>query len=229
MFTTGKCDTSLVEDTVLSINSWCEENPHSPKVVVIKSTVPPGTTQNLQEKTGDYCNVVFNPEFLTEANHIEDFKNQKRIILGGDNCKESLLQVKRLYMKQFPTVPYVLCGSLEAELTKYFCNCYLATKVSFANEMKQLCESLGADYERVVESAVYDSRIGTSHLAVPGPDGKRGFGGSCFPKDINALIYTMKEQNVDPGLLEAVWKKNLKFRPEKDWEKLKGRAVVDDE
>jgi UDPglucose 6-dehydrogenase len=133
-----------------------------------------------------------------------------------------------MYMKQFPTVPYVVCGSLEAELTKYFCNCFLATKVSFANEMKQLCDSLGADYERVVESSVYDDRIGNSHLAVPGPDGSWGFGGSCFPKDINALIYTMGRHHITPTVLNAVWQKNLEVRPQKDWENLKGRAVIDE-
>jgi len=132
-----------------------------------------------------------------------------------------------MYMKQFPTVPYVLCGSLEAEITKYFCNCFLATKVSFANEMKQYCDAVGADYERVVESSIYDDRVGKSHLAVPGPDGHNGFGGSCFPKDINALIFSMKQQGLNSVLLSAVWDKNLEVRPEKDWESLKGRAVTD--
>ena len=222
---TGECDTTLVENTVHLIDNYCEG---SSKVVVIKSTVPPGTTKKLQLMTRDCCSVIFNPEFLTEANHIEDFKNQKRIILGGDDCKDALAKVKSMYMKQFPSVPYVLCGSLEAELTKYFCNCFLATKVSFANEMKQYCDALGADYDRVVESSVYDDRVGKSHLAVPGPDGRSGFGGSCFPKDVNALIYSMKTKNVNPSLLTAVWNKNLEVRPEKDWEKLRGRAVTDD-
>lgn len=222
---TGECDTTLVEDTVRLIDNYCEGDD---KVVVIKSTVPPGTTKRLQLITRDCCSIIFNPEFLTEANHIEDFKNQKRIILGGDNCKEALTKVKSMYMKQFPSVPYVLCGSLEAELTKYFCNCFLATKVSFANEMKQYCDALGADYDRVVESSVYDDRVGKSHLSVPGPDGQLGFGGSCFPKDVNALIYSMKAKNINPSLLSAVWQKNLEVRPGKDWEQLRGRAVTDD-
>ena len=220
----GECDTSLVVDTIREIDHLASKK----KAVVIKSTVPPGTTRKLQQETSAYCDVIFNPEFLTEANHIEDFKNQSRIILGGDGCSKSLQKVKSMYMAKFPTVPYVICGSLVAELTKYFCNCFLATKVSFANEMKQLCESLGADYNRVVESSIYDQRIGNSHLAVPGPDGRRGFGGSCFPKDVNAMIYTFEKNNVKPLLLSAVWQKNLEVRPEKDWEELKGRAVTDD-
>lgn len=221
----GSCDTSIVVQTILEIDKITTDNEYDDKIIVIKSTVPPGTTKMLQEKTSSSVNVVFNPEFLTEANHIEDFKNQKRIVLGGDNCKKSLEKIKAMYMKQFPEVPYVMCGSLEAEITKYFCNCYLATKVSFANEMRQLCDSLNADYDRIVEASVYDTRIGKSHLAVPGPDGKKGFGGSCFPKDINAIIDVMKQNNIEPKVLRAVWDKNLEVRPEKDWEQLKGRAV----
>jgi UDPglucose 6-dehydrogenase len=225
---TGECDITLVQNTVKEIDNISANRKDSRKILVIKSTVPPNTTKALQEGTSAYCDVIFNPEFLTEANHIEDFKNQNRIILGGDNCTHSLQIVKSMYMAKFPTVPYIICGSLEAELTKYFSNCFLATKVSFANEMKQLCESLGADYNRVVESSIYDKRIGNSHLAVPGPDGRRGFGGSCFPKDVNALIYTFEKNDVKPSLLKAVWEKNLEVRPEKDWEQLKGRAVTDD-
>ena len=116
-------------------------------------------------------------------------------------------------------------GSTTAEMVKYFANCFLATKVSFANEMKQFCDKKNIDYDKVVEYALYDNRIGQSHLGVPGPDGKLGFGGSCFPKDINALIHEMKKEDVNPSMLEATWKKNLLVRPEKDWEKLKGRAV----
>jgi nucleotide sugar dehydrogenase len=224
----GSCDTSLVEQTVLQIDGIANANRYGSKIIVIKSTVPPGTTQRLQQESSQTVDVIFNPEFLTEANHIEDFKNQKRIVLGGDKCKSSLETIKAMYMRQFPEVPYVICGSLEAEITKYFCNCYLATKVSFANEMRQLCDSLNADYNRVVEASVYDTRIGTSHFSVPGPDGKKGFGGSCFPKDVNAMIYIMQQIGVTPKVLQAVWEKNLEVRPEKDWEKLKGRAVIDE-
>ena len=229
MRSSGEADISLVKDTVLEIDRQCSflSEDQRNKVIVIKSTVPPGTTKMLQEATSTHCNVVFNPEFLTEANHIEDFKNQKRIILGGDDCRTALLQVKKMYSIQFPDTPYILCGSMEAEITKYFCNCFLATKVSFANEMKQLCDSLGADYDKVTEYSLFDDRIGDSHLSVPGPDGRWGFGGSCFPKDINALMHKMKEQGLQSTVLKAAWDKNLEVRPEKDWEKLKGRAVTE--
>jgi len=110
----------------------------------------------------------------------------------------------------------------------------LATKVSFANEIYQVCEKLEIDYDKVIEYARYDSRLGQSHWAVPGPmpapDGsfKFGFSGSCFPKDLNALVHVAKQLGINPVVLEAVWKKNLEVRPEKDWEQLKGRAVVKD-
>ena len=115
-----------------------------------------------------------------------------------------------------------------AEMVKYFTNTFLSTKVSFANEMKQICDEINIDYDKVVEYATYDNRLGKSHWAVPGPDGKLGFGGSCFPKDINALIHLAGQLDLCPDVLLGVWEKNLEVRPEEDWKKLKGRAVVDE-
>lgn len=111
-------------------------------------------------------------------------------------------------------------------MIKYLANCFLATKVSFANEMYQICDKLGARYDKVIELATLDSRLGTSHWKVPGPDGHFGFGLTCFPKDINALIKLSEQLGVDPKMLKTAWEKNLEVRPEKDWEQLKGRAVL---
>ena len=168
--------------------------------------------------------VVFNPEFLTEANFLDDFKNQDRIIIGGPRPASS--RVKNLFRKRFPSTPIIKTGSKTAEMIKYFCNCFLATKVSFANEMKQVCDVNNIDYDKVVEYSLYDTRLGKTHLSSPGPDGKLGFGGSCFPKDVNAMIKYMKINNIEPTVLSAVWNKNVEVRPEKDWEDLTGRAVV---
>ena len=110
-------------------------------------------------------------------------------------------------------------------MVKYFINTFLAVKVSFANEMKQICESAGLDYDDVRRLALFDNRIGKSHLMVPGPDGELGFGGTCFPKDINALISFAKENNIDPIVLQAAWDKNLQVREEKDWLTMFGRAI----
>ena len=195
-------------------------------IIVIKSTVPPGTSERLNN-TCKTSHVVFNPEFLTEANFIDDFKNQKRIIVGGERPASTI--VKNVFRKVFPQTPIIKTSSTVAECTKYFTNTFLATKVSFANEFKQMCNQIDVDYDKVLEYALYDERIGKTHLSVPGPDGRAGYGGSCFPKDVNALIYFSKLINLTPTVLEAVWDKNLEVRPEKDWEQLKGRAVSNKE
>jgi len=232
----GSCDTSIVESVVKDIDEaqqWCLDSMlnHSIQpvekrtIIIIKSTIPPGTTNRLNKK---YKNVqiVFNPEFLTEANFIEDFKNQDRIIIGGP--RPASTKVRQLFYKAFPKAHIIKTGSMTAEMVKYMTNTFLATKVSFANEMKMICDELNIDYDKVVEYSTYDERLGKSHWSVPGPDGKLGFGGSCFPKDINALISLSKDMRLYLHTLQSVWKTNLKVRPEKDWEELKGRAVTDE-
>ena len=217
----GSCDISIVESVIDEI----EDVDISGKIVAIKSTIPPGTTNRLNQKCKN-ISVIFNPEFLTEANFIEDFKNQNRIIIGGE--RPSTTKLRQVYSLVFPNVPIIKTGSITAEMVKYFTNTFLATKVSFANEMYQICGRLGIDYDKVVEYSTYDERLGKSHWAVPGPDGKFGFGGSCFPKDINALIQLGLELDMTPEVLMAAWETNLDVRPEQDWKKLRGRAVTDE-
>ena len=216
----GSCDLSILEQTIAEIDSFKLGN-----IVVIKSTVIPGTTERLN---AEYTNIaiVFNPEFLTEANYIDDFKNQNRIIIGGP--RPATTEIKNMFRKVFQKTPIVKTGSKTAESVKYFINCFLATKVSFANEFKQICDAAGVDYDKVVEYALYDTRIGATHLSTPGPDGKKGFGGSCFPKDLNALAYFATMVGIEPSVLNGVWEKNLEVRPERDWELLKGRAVSEE-
>ena len=96
------------------------------------------------------------------------------------------------------------------------------------NEMYQIAESCGVDWEMAVDGFIRDGRIGHSHLAVPGPDGKCGFGGSCFPKDIQAMINFAKKSGISPNVLKGAWETNLDVRPERDWEELKGRAIVEE-
>jgi len=217
----GSCDLSIVKEAVYEIDK-VSETQRANHVVIIKSTVPPGTTQNLNRECKN-IQIVFNPEFLTEANFINDFKNQTRIVIGGP--RPASTKVKNLYRKIFPETVLIKTGSDTAEMVKYFTNCFLALKVSFSNEIKQICEKVNIDYDKVIEYSLYDKRLGKTHFSVPGPDGKAGFGGSCFPKDLNALIKTAESLNIDPIVLRAIWYKNLEVRPEKDWEKLKGRAI----
>ena len=223
----GSCDVSIVESVVKDIDDIvnCFTNKDH-KIVVIKSTIPPGTTERLNEECKN-ISVIFNPEFLTEANFIEDFKTQDRIIIGGP--RPASTKVRQLFYKVFPKAHIIKTSSTIAEMVKYTTNTFLATKVSFANEMFEICERLGIDYDKVTEYATYDDRLGKSHWSVPGPDGKLGFGGSCFPKDINALIELCKNDlDLWPATLIGAWATNLDVRPEKDWEELKGRAVVDE-
>ena len=218
----GSCDVSIVEAVVKDINNMVVSKNVSDRIVAIKSTIPPGTTTRLNKECKN-ISVIFNPEFLTEANFIDDFKNQNRIIIGGE--RPSTTKLRQVYSLVFPNVPIIKTGSITAEMVKYFTNTFLATKVSFANEMKEICDRLDIDYDKVVEYATYDERLGKSHWAVPGPDGKLGFGGSCFPKDINALVHLCSELNIPENILSSVIDTNLRVRPEKDWEELKGRAV----
>ena len=221
----GSCDTSIVEAVVKDINDMVVSRNVSGRIVAIKSTVPPTTTERLNKECGNIP-IVFNPEFLTEANFIEDFKNQNRIIIGGP--RPASTKLRQIYSLVFPNVSIIKTGSTTAEMVKYMTNTFLATKVSFANEMKMFCDFFNIDYDKVVEYSTYDERLGKSHWAVPGPDGHYGFGGSCFPKDINALIKVAEKWDIPSNIISAAWKTNLEVRPEQDWKELKGRAVTDD-
>ena len=110
-------------------------------------------------------------------------------------------------------------------MIKYFTNSFLATKVSFANEIYEICSKLNLDYDKVIEYSLYDKRIGNSHLNVPGPDGDFGFGGHCFPKDLSALIKLSEDLGTTNNVLKSVINTNNKIRVNRDWEKMKGRAI----
>ena len=215
----GSIDLSILKDAIESIDSINK----SDNVILVRSTVVPGTTRDIQ-KEFPKLNIVFNPEFLTERSAAFDFINQSRVILGGE--PENTSRVEELYKKRFGEYLPVLKSNFEtAELIKYMNNLFFATKVSFLNEMKLLADKVGVNWSDALEGFILDGRIGHSHLQVPGPDGKFGFGGSCFPKDIQALISFGDKIGVDMNVLKGAWETNLKVRPERDWEKLKGRAV----
>ena len=215
----GSCDISIVTDVVKIACSTGRKN-----IIAIKSTVPPNTTKSLQDLCQD-SHIVFNPEFLLERNAEEDFKNTTRVILCGPRPATTLL--KQFYSRIFPDADIVKTDSTIAEMIKYLTNTFLAVKVSFANEIYAICESLGIDYDKVLEYSLYDDRLGRSHWSVPGPDGHYGFGGSCFPKDLNALMHLTHSMCIQANTISGAWNTNLMVRPEKDWESLKGRAVVD--
>ena len=218
----GSCCTDIVEDCLKDIEILTSFE-QKQKTIVLKSTVSPGTTEKWNTEFS-FLQIIFNPEFLTEANAVSDFENQNRIILGGPRPQTTKL--KQIYSKVFPKAHIIKTNSTHAEMVKYLTNSFLATKVSFANEIYQICEKLKVDYDKVVEYATLDDRLGKTHWQVPGPDGDYGCGGHCLPKDLSALIHIAMKLDVDINVLNAVEEANDVVRKNRDWENMKGRAVV---
>ena len=225
----GSINIDIITSALEDIN---EVHDGKDNAILIRSTVIPGTTWALQTKYPN-LNILFNPEFLTERSANFDFINQSRFIVGNSGKQMSAMkseQFVELIKDRFGDCVAVMETSYEtAELIKYMNNCFFATKVSFMNEMYQIAEKCKVNWEQAVDGFVADGRIGHSHLNVPGHDGKFGFGGSCFPKDVQALRNFAEDIGVNPSVLAAVWRKNLEVRPEQDWKELKGRAVIDEE
>jgi len=209
-------DLSIVEEVVRKTIRLAKKFGQEP-VLVIKSTVVPGTTRRLGKKF-KWPKILFNPEFLTEANYLDDFVNADRIIIGGDNDRVRQ-QLVDLYRASFPNTKIFQTDPIAAEVVKYMANTFLATKVIFANEFFNLCEKLGVKYEEVKQMVVADKRIYDSHLDVTT---QRGFGGKCFPKDIVAILGLAKKLKIDAKLLQTAWSKNLEIREIKDWEDIPG-------
>ena len=230
----GKCDIRIVESVLDDIHRYSLANDKD-KIAVVKSTIPPGSTTAWNDKFArSKMSVVFNPEFLTEANAHKDFMNQNRIILGGpSSAVDYVAKIFDEFVEQQPTdfrCKIVRTTSTTAEFVKYVTNCYLALKVSFSNEIYQMSNAMGVDYGELMNTVTMDGRISRKHTHVPGPDGCLGFGGHCFPKDLRALIYVADSLGVEPTMLKATWVKNESVRPShaRDWEGMKGRAVSDD-
>ena len=217
----GKCDTLIIENVLNSID-LIADNYESKRTIVIKSTITPGTTQIFNKKY-ESLDIVFNPEFLTERNAVEDYENQNRIILGGP--RPATTELKQIFSKVFPKAHIIKTDSTHAEMVKYLTNTFLSVKVSFANEIYQLCDKLNIDYDKVVEYATHDDRLGKSHWNVPGHDGDFGFGGHCFPKDLAALLHLTVELGTINNVLMATSNTNDEVRKFRDWEQMKGRAV----
>lgn len=199
----GKADLQHVLAVARDIGNYMD----SYRVVVVKSTVPVGTCQKIEEVIGntleererDYpFHVVSNPEFLREGKALHDFTQPHRVVIGTDSkeAKEILQKVYlSLYQKQ---VPFFYTNHKTAEIIKYASNAFLATKISFINEMATLCERAGGNIRHVAEAMGMDDRISSQFLQA-GP----GYGGSCFPKDTRAIVSTAKELGVDLTLVSA--------------------------
>ena len=212
----GKIDLKILHSVFKRIEL---ENDRKDNIFIIKSTTIPGTIEKLKTMHPE-LNIVHSPEFLTERSANLDFINAARIILGGD---DGLLdRVESLFRTRFPHKKIIKTDPSTAQFIKYMANCFFATKVGFMNEMKQAAERLDINWHSAMNGFVSDGRIGNSHLDVPGHDGSLGFGGKCFPKDLNAFIGLFEAVGVDPTIMKAVWKKNLEVRKERDWNEIEG-------
>ena len=170
------------------------------KVVVIKSTVLPGTTDHLQHEYPQH-KFLFNPEFLTEATADQDMRYPDRQIVG---YTDKSYTIAGDIMAMLPLAPFErIMPAKEAELVKYANNTWFATKVVWANQLYDLCEKTGIDYESVKEAMVQDKRIGRSHLEI-WHKGYRGYGGKCLPKDLSSLVDYAGKNGVDMALLKKV-------------------------
>ena len=186
-----------------------------PGVVCLKSTVAPGTTEAMADKY-HLSRVCHNPEFLTAAKPLEDFEKQPAITIGGP--EEAALIVKDAYVQagfSEENVTYVLYPrAVQSEITKYFHNIMLALKAMAANGFYKLCQYQGVNYMDTIEGALAIGQVGRNHIKVPGPDGSLGVGGMCFPKDMQALARSMRDQGVPFGMLEAAILDNKTLRSE---------------
>ncbi len=203
---------SIFEEMIPKITQHTD---NTDKIIIIKSTVTPGTIVKFEKKfpNSKFC---FNPEFLTEANFLDDFLNAERTVIGANNDLV-LRSVAVIFRQRFPKTQIFLTDPTTAETVKYFANAYLSMKVTFANFFYDYCQKLGIKYEEVKKMAASDHRIGDFHLEVTT---NRGFGGKCFPKDLVAIIGEFKKLGVDSSLLETIWKYNKKIRKVHDWEEI---------
>ncbi len=205
----GSADLRFVEEAACSIAEYM----NGYKVIVTKSTVPVGTGERLRRIVREHqrqrinFGIASNPEFLREGAAIDDFMRPDRIVIGSRD-EEAIAIMRDLYRPLFLIeTPFVITSVEAAELTKYAANAFLATKISFINEIANLCDQIGCDVHDVARAIGMDNRIGKKFLH-PGP----GFGGSCFPKDTSALVSVAREFNSDSLIIDAVIEVNRRQR-----------------
>jgi len=217
MYEDGSIDISSVKDVLKRITAVKLPRRKLP-IVVIRSTIVPGTTASLQKQFPS-LHLVYNPEFLSERNSLADMERTDRVVIGGQlkYCKK----VEEIYRLVFPYARYIITDTTTAEMIKYAANVTLAGQVMIANELYQICQKLNVDWAFVRNAIILDPLIGRN-TKVPGPDGDFGFGGKCLPKDLNALIHRAKELGYNPELLIQIWNSNLKVRRNRNWEVIKG-------
>lgn len=206
----GNADVSAVHDVLGKLVAAAVTCP-----VLLRSTVPPGTTAQLQAQFPSVP-LVFIPEFLRERHHFDDAATPARLVVGWARPADPTTHtsVRALLDARFPHTPLMEMSSTEAEVLKYASNALFGVRVSFANEMAALATAMGADWETIRSALVLDPRVGTGHLQVPGHDGRPGYGGSCLPKDIDALLALASSQGVPLPIVAAAARANRRWREE---------------
>lgn len=205
----GRCDTSILEQTLKDL-LFVIINKQIP--IICKTTAPPSVYARLQK---EYPCIVHVPEFLTAKNHIKDYLSASYAIIGGDNHWNLEAAMFIQSGTGLSSNEIVLTDIKTAALYKYMMNSYLATKVTFMNEFKQLADAEGVKFDNLISIASHDKRMGKTHNNVPGPDGKYGWGGSCFPKDIAAIITEALDLGLDFDLMQRVETLNNTHRNKK--------------
>lgn len=221
MSSDGAQDLTAVYDAVDSIVKVAK----SRKIIVLRSTIIPGTTKLLAEKYKAH-DFAFFPEFLTERAAKLDFINPARIIFGGD--EKITERLKMLFRTRFPHTPIYKTTWEAAEMVKYMSNSFFAIKISFLNEMYDVAKHIGVSYEDLRDMWLADCRIGNSHTDVPGHDGSRGYGGKCFPKDVKAFIKWAGTNGLSVDICKAADEVNERIRDNKDWFDIKGATTDND-
>jgi UDPglucose 6-dehydrogenase len=199
----GACDTSILESVIKDLNGYTG-------IVICKSTASPRVYQHLEETSG--LKLAHVPEFLTQVNAVEDYLRPNKLVIGcrrniSKEVADIITQSQVQFNKQID-----FCAIGEAAFYKYMANTFLAMKVIINNEYYDLAEQLGLDWNVLKDFAKHDSRLGDTHWAVPGPDGSRGFGGACFPKDTVALAKIAEDLGVELSVLNAALNRNHYYR-----------------
>ncbi len=212
--------TKIVDTVLRSLN---ELKPKAP--VVIKSTLTPDILRECV-KLYPSLEILYNPEFLTERTAPYDFINQTRIVIGcvdyaeDKDITEGVACLRNLYKERFPQTPIHICSLTEASMVKYMCNSFFSVKLSFFNEWAKIAEKEGVDFENIRNMVFGDYRIGSSHMETPGPDGKYGWGGKCFPKDTAGAVAYAKKIRMPLKMVEAARDVNTDVRGKQkdpDW------------
>ena len=210
--TTGECDISIVESVIEKLYKTVKSKSN---IVIIKSTIQPGTTRMLMNKFQDKLEIVFCPEFLKEHTYKEDMYNADFCLVGSDNIDTKVSDVMRTLYKH-KAIDVICRSPEECELFKYTVNVFLAVKVWYFNEISEICNKFGVEYKGLQSLFKLEGRIGESHTDVPGHDNLHGFGGKCLPKETLALKYLQEKLGIPNKVLENIISRNNKLRYNKD-------------